>query len=215
MPFRDFSNSKMAKLQDIACNVRRLRYYGPYKNMEDTSMSESVEAQLSRLIARVELLEAEREITRTLYRYAHTIDRGDEAGWADCFTAEGRFVVSSPDPTRQPVDVGGAANLLGFAQRHTRPPELYHQHCLIEPIIDVDLAEGRAHCVSYMFTFMRWNGTDPVMRTFGRYIDELSRGADGRWRIVLRHAELDAVKPGLPPIGYGRGLQQGSAQAAS
>lgn len=167
-------------------------------------MGGSIQTQLDQFKARLDILEAERDITRTLYRYAHAIDRGEEEAWVDCFTREGRFLVTSPDPQRAPIDVRGADALLAFAQRHTRPPELYHQHCLIEPIIDIDLAVGQARCVSYMFTFMRWNGTDPVMRTFGRYIDELSRGEDGCWRIVLRHAELDAVRPGLPPLGYGR-----------
>ncbi len=47
------------------------------------------------LLARVEALEAERDILDTMYRYAHTIDVGDSDGWADCFTEDGVFNVTT------------------------------------------------------------------------------------------------------------------------
>ena len=40
-------------------------------------------------------LEAEREIVRTLHRYAHSIDYGDEAAWLDRFTEDGVFDIRS------------------------------------------------------------------------------------------------------------------------
>src|SRR5262249_35391909 len=42
---------------------------------------------------RLDALEAERAILDTLYRYGHTIDYGDEAGWVDCFTTDAVYDV--------------------------------------------------------------------------------------------------------------------------
>lgn len=168
-------------------------------------MQDSPDATLAWLIQRVQILEAERAITRTLYSFAHSIDHGYEDAWVDCFTPDGRFSASSANAAERPAfDVCGADALLDFARHHTRPPELYHQHCLIQPLIDVDIQAGTAVSKSYMSTLMRWTDMEPIMRTFGRYRDSFQRCDDGHWRIQHRHVEIDAVRSGLPAIGYGR-----------
>ena len=43
------------------------------------------------LATRLKLLEDERAILRTLYRYGHGVDAGEEEAWVDCFTEDGRF----------------------------------------------------------------------------------------------------------------------------
>jgi ketosteroid isomerase-like protein len=128
--------------------------------------------------ARLELLEAERAITRTLHRYAHSIDYGDEEAWVDCFTEDGVFIA-----------------------RHTRAPELWHKHLLVEPAIDVE--GDTASCVSYLAVVMEHDDM-PVLRVFGRYRDRLERGDDGRWRFRERIAEIESMRADLPPFVDGR-----------
>ena len=55
----------------------------------DRSRSMSLEDRLARL-------EAEAAILRTLHRYGHAIDAGDEAAWVDLFTPDGEFQVRGP-----------------------------------------------------------------------------------------------------------------------
>ena len=85
------------------------------------------------LEARVALLEDEQAILKNLYRYGHSIDYGDEEAWVDCFTEDGVFDVRarlSHQPNRV---ISGRDELRAFIQRHTRAPELWHKHLLIEP----------------------------------------------------------------------------------
>ena len=99
------------------------------------------------LEARLELLEAERAITRTLHRYAHSIDYGDEEGWVDCFTEDGVFDVRSRHAHQLKRLITGRDELRAFIARHTRAPELWHKHLLIEPVIDVDGDDGDVRLV--------------------------------------------------------------------
>ena len=122
------------------------------------------------LEARLELLEAERAITRTLHRYAHSIDYGDEEGWVDCFTEDGVFDVRSRHAHQLKRLITGREELRAFIARHTRAPELWHKHLLIEPVIDVD--GDTATCVSYLAVVMEHEDV-PVIRVFGRYRDRL------------------------------------------
>jgi SnoaL-like domain len=153
------------------------------------------------VIARIAALEAERDILRTMYRYGHAIDRGDEGGWLDCFTEDGVFAASSERPHYPPFRLEGRAALEDFIERHTRPPGLWHKHLLIEPLIELDGAEATAR--SYFVVLVEHEGR-PVVRVFGRYADRLRRGADGRWRFAERLATIDSVMPGLPPLAGGR-----------
>lgn len=153
---------------------------------------------------RLERLEAERSILDTLYAYGHCLDAGDEAGWVDCFTDNGRWTSQSPDPDRPPVDISGREKLRAFAESHSRRPERFHVHIVVSPRITIDKDMRTAQATSYMFTMMRHNGIAPVLRVFGRYIDQLEHGEDGRWRFAWRHAEIDAATPDLPSLVGGR-----------
>ncbi|MBM3678104.1 MAG: nuclear transport factor 2 family protein [Actinobacteria bacterium] len=162
-------------------------------------------AEIDDIRARLDLLEAEREVLRNLHRYAQCIDYGDEAGWVDCFTEDGVFDIrprleGSHQPDRL---ISGREELRAFIARHTRAPELWHKHMIVEPLIDVDLAAGTATCSCYLFVLME-NEDAPVLRVFGRYRDELAKGADGRWRFARRIAEVESMRKGLPPFVDGR-----------
>ena len=152
------------------------------------------------LSARVAALEAERDILRTIYRYGHTIDVGDEDGWIDCFTEDGVFAASS-ERQYPPFHTEGRAALRDFIQHHTRPPGLWHKHLVIEPLIEIGGDQATAR--SYFVVLVEHEGR-PTVRVFGRYADRLRREADGRWRFAERLATIDSVAPGLPPLAGGR-----------
>jgi hypothetical protein len=155
--------------------------------------------RLIALEARLAHLEDERAILRRLHAYGHAIDTGDEAGWVACFTEGGVFAASVEEQTW--FRVAGRAELEQFIAAHTRPPDPPHKHLLIEPLIQ--LTGDGATCVSYFAVLMEHSG-EPVLRVFGRYCDRLARGEDGVWRFDERVAQIEAMKPGLPPLAWGR-----------
>ena len=88
-----------------------------------------------------------------------------------------------------------------FIQGHTRAPELWHKHLLVEPMIEVDA--DTATCSSYLAVVME-HQNEPILRVFGRYRDRLVRCPDGRWRFRERIAEVESMRRGLPPFVDGR-----------
>jgi hypothetical protein len=168
-------------------------------------------SELAQLIARVRALEAERAILVTLHRYGHTIGVGDEEGWLDCFTEDGvfdvrrRVVASASDPagnfaTHPHPDVRGAAkpavryagraDMRRFISQHPRPPQRYHKHIVVDPVISVSGATASVESF-----FVRLDaGPDgvPHLTAFGRYRDRMVEGPDGRWRFVERIAEVES-----------------------
>jgi hypothetical protein len=155
--------------------------------------------ELLALLARVEKLEDEHAILQRLYVYGHSLDYGDEDRWLDCFTADGSFVVDRGADTR--TSYIGRAELAAFVRAHTRAPANWHKHLLVEPRIHCD--GDRATASSY---FVRLDGMSdgPVVRSFGRYVDQLIRD-DGNWRIQQRVVEVEAHM--LPGMGHGRAAE--------
>lgn len=149
-------------------------------------------ADLEELRARVLRLEDERAIAHVLYKYAESIDYGDEVGWADCFTDDAVWhtenVVSGAVRER-----AGRSELLEFAEGHTRPPEAYHKHMVVGPIIEV--SGDNATSSSYILLVVRGPGGLPMVACFGRYVDQLRRGEDSRWRIAHRHCDIESWSP--------------------
>ena len=154
---------------------------------------------VAELAARVARLEDEAAVVRTLHRYGHAIDAGDEAAWVDVFTAAGEFRVRGPEGSG--YTIRGRDELAAFAARHSRRPEAFHEHVVVQPVVDVD--GDRASCVS-RFLVIVMDGERPVVRVFGTYVDTLERGADGVWRFAVREPQIDAAAPGLPPLAFAR-----------
>jgi len=158
---------------------------------------------LDGLILRLQALEAERGVRATLYRYGHALDYGAEDDWVDCFTAQAHYEVRQrggetvADAGQAPArSYDGRDELAAFAASHTRAPERFHKHLVVDPVIAVD--GDRATAVSY---FIRLDDVDaePVVYAFGRYRDELVRCADGRWRFAVRIAAVESRRARRAP----------------
>ena len=156
---------------------------------------------LAELERRVALLEDERGVLRRLHAYGHAIDYGDEAAWVDCFTDDGVFDIRSSMPDRPRQVVSGRAELQAFSSRHTRAPELWHKHMLVEPAITIDGDTARSDAY---FAVLMEHEERPLLRVFGRYRDRLVRDPDGEWRFRERIAEIESMRAGLPPFIDGR-----------
>ena len=141
--------------------------------------------------ADVALLMAERAVLATLYRYGHSIDYGLEQDWLDCFAPAGAFDVRYRVGVKPSRRFEGRDALAGFLAAHSRAPDRWHKHLLFEPVITVD--GDRATARSYFARLDADANGAPFVRAFGRYLDELVKGSDGRWRFAERVAEVEAV----------------------
>jgi hypothetical protein len=150
---------------------------------------------------RVALLEDERAILRRLYAYGHAIDYGDEAAWVGCFAEAGVFDIRTRLEGTPNMVVSGRDELRSFVSRHTRAPERWHKHMLVEPRIAVD---GDTAGSDAYFAVLMEHDEQPILRVFGRYRDRLVREADGEWRFLERIAEIESMRRGLPPFIDGR-----------
>lgn len=167
---------------------------------------------------RLRALEDEREIRRTLHQYSHAIDYGRDESWLDCFTEDAAWSWSVRDLTLQDslrsrgmpsVPVGepgvrpalagevleravvGRDQLRAMVGAHTRAPQAWHKHGLmnLEVVVDGDRADAQCYFIRVDASEVT---TGAFIRAFGRYVDELVRCEDGRWRIERRHCELEA-----------------------
>ena len=156
---------------------------------------------VEQLQARVQLLEDERAILATLNAYGHAIDYGDEEAWVGCFAEEGVFDIRTRLEGTPNMIVSGRDELRSFVSRHTRAPERWHKHMLVEPQIEVDGDTARSDAY---FAVLMEHDERPILRVFGRYRDRIVREADGEWRFLERIAEIESMRRGLPPFIDGR-----------
>jgi hypothetical protein len=163
--------------------------------------------RLAALTARVGELEDEREIRLALERYGHAIDYGLEDQWVDCFTADGvddHRMANMPNEWKSlfpfaEFDSGGMRligrdALAAFIAMHTRPPDSLHKHLVIDALVTRGDDPDKAEATSY-FLRVDEQGPDRIISAFGRYIDQLERGEDGRWRFSYRRIELESLLP--------------------
>jgi hypothetical protein len=154
----------------------------------------TVEERLSRL-------EDERDILRTLYRYAHTRDYDDDpSGFLDCFTdtavwwssIEGQW--AGTQGGRFEGRAALEAWFRGPANR-PRPPRgspgrWQSHHSIANAQIRID--GDRATVESYGGGLHeRENG--PLLYSLIRYSDVLVRCPDGKWRFQERHLSRESV----------------------
>jgi 3-phenylpropionate/cinnamic acid dioxygenase small subunit len=142
------------------------------------------------LTGRLDRLEAEQAIRETMVRYAQTLDYGDSAGWAACYTPDGVFDVrrrGEPLFRHQ-----GAEALAKFADGHTSAPAVYHKHFLGLPSISLS-QDGRSATASTYFTMLHESPAGPQALVFGRYLDEWVRGEDAGWKLSERVVDMEDV----------------------
>ncbi len=141
------------------------------------------------LIKRLELLEDERAILETLYRYGHCIDYGLEQEWVGLFTEDGIYEIR----LRQAGSVirkEGSQGLAQFIAEHTRAPAKYHKHLLVEPLISFG-SKNQATVQSYFLRVDESEGRLYIL-AFGRYKDRLVKH-NGRWLFRKRVCEVEAL----------------------
>jgi hypothetical protein len=126
-----------------------------------------------------------------LYAYGAAIDYGREEEFLDCWT-ETAVLVWTPTPER---DVGyverrleGRDAIAEAFRGHTHAPAMFHKHLLFQPQIRLD---GDRASVASGFARVDESAGGPVLRSFGRYLDELVRCRDGRWRFAQREAFIE------------------------
>jgi 3-phenylpropionate/cinnamic acid dioxygenase small subunit len=162
-------------------------------------MTATDDSRFAALVGRIEALEEQQAILDLLYRYGHAIDYGLEEDWVDCFTQDGAFdmrhrlsadAASSPNGQWDTTDrrLEGHGSLAKFVAAHTRAPDRYHKHVVVEPRITFE--GGGARVESY-FMFVHEHDGRAEIGAFGRYRDQVARGTDARWRFVERIAEIE------------------------
>jgi hypothetical protein len=110
-------------------------------------MSKRENLSVDDLVKRLELLEDERAILQTLYRYGHCIDYGLEREWVGLFTEDGIYEIRLRHPGSV-IRKEGSQALAQFIAEHTRAPARYHKHLLVEPLITLE-SNNQATVQSY------------------------------------------------------------------
>src|SRR5688500_11831331 len=100
------------------------------------------------------LLLEERAITRALHEYAHAMDYGDEQGWVDAFTPDAVFDVVEVVGGRRVHREEGSGDLAAYVAAYPKPPH-FRKHVVVDPVIDVDLAAGRAQVTAFWLLLQR------------------------------------------------------------
>lgn len=144
------------------------------------------------LAARVQALEDREAIVATLMQYGHALDYGDREKLIDCFTDDAVRETRRPDGSvNRWVGIKGTRD---FANRHSHAPEIFHKHLVLNSL--VELHGDTADVVSYMFRFDPGDGKPSFVWGMGRYLDQMRREPDGRWRIMRRVSEIEDQWPG-------------------
>ena len=128
---------------------------------------------------------------QTLYQYGHAMDYGPDADFVDCFTPDGVWDVRMRKTPSGAFTCAGHGEIAASLETQTsvRAPALYAKHLLIEPQIVVD---GDDASVQRYFVRIASEDAAPTqIVASGRYLDQLIRCHDGRWRLTERIAEID------------------------
>jgi hypothetical protein len=131
---------------------------------------------------------AEVDILRTMAVYCHAMDYGEAEVWAECFTEDGVYRATFPNGDSR--EVVGRRALAAYAGAHEGPPKKYPKHMSWAHVIEIDGASATA---TGMFVVLNEGPTGPIIEVYGRYGDELHRGANGVWRFSSRTSHVEAV----------------------
>ena len=154
------------------------------------------ESELNALVARLAVLESEREIIRAHQRYARAVDYGLHDEFVGRFAPEARFVVRSAADGRVSFEVSGHQQLADFIVGHSRPPGRWHKHFLMLPVIEID--GNTATADGYFIVALDRDGS-PTTPIFGRSHDRFCR-LDGEWKIAERVLDVESRDPDMPHL---------------
>jgi hypothetical protein len=133
---------------------------------------------------RLQRLEDERAILRTLYTYSHGIDYDLEDEWLDCFTEDARLYWLSQEPYE------GREAIAAIFRAHPHAPASWMKHFVGLPLIEIDGDSARVTSYYQRLEGEPWTrGTGPRIASFGHYEDILVRGDDDKWRFKVRRAQ--------------------------
>jgi hypothetical protein len=126
----------------------------------------------------VEVLVAERDITRVLHRYCAAVDGCDEVSF--------RAVYHDDATDDHGTYTGSATGFVSYALERLRGMYVATQHTLTNIVIDVDLP-GSATSESYICAthLLRPEHGGGIFWFTGRYLDRFER-REGTWRIAHR-----------------------------
>lgn len=124
-----------------------------------------------------------------LGRYGHTYDEGRVDALGDLFTEDGELEIRGRIGG-MPAVMRGREEIVGHMRARweaTQPAQ--RRHVTTNLVID-ETGAGRATAASYL---LLGSTTDGALRlpVTGRYVDELEKGGDGRWRFRRRVLTLD------------------------
>lgn len=149
-------------------------------------MEQDLTPVVQELLKRVEALEAELGVLRTLYRYSQGLDDGLEHEWVELFTEDAVLeTYRGGKQTRREVGHGDLTRLIAAREN---PPAKYHKHLQTVPLIHIQGDEATTQVYEVRVT---GSAHGPYLANFGRYRDHLVK--DGtRWRIKQRRVYVES-----------------------
>lgn len=146
------------------------------------------------LETRVQRLEDELAIMRTLADYGHGADYGPAERRNDCF-APGRTGVARfkgvPDEPKMAA---------GRARPWTPPAVPDVRHMVTNPV--VTSVNGDEATAESFWAYVIDGNSNPHIQSFGRYRDRLKKGADGKWRILHRETDIESRTAARQKAGF-------------
>ena len=150
-------------------------------------MPDITDEEIRELQASVRRLQDEQAIIDLMYACSHGLDGKEYENFMACYTDDGRFAWKPLPDGDFVLDVRGTEQLDGFYRdQEVRTPAGAEHHVLTNPRIVAN--DGSSARVVSWYLIIRNYGGRPGVRSTGRYLDEVVRGEDGRWRIRERLA---------------------------
>ncbi|MCK9542585.1 MAG: nuclear transport factor 2 family protein [Novosphingobium sp.] len=125
-------------------------------------------------------------VAQTLMRLMHSLDRGDIAGFLDCWTEDGDLEVRFRDGRSHAAAGRDAIGAMTAPSMTRGPGKLRH---VAGPVEVEEIGDGHVRTFSYCTYY--WVGEEAGFAGMGEYRDELRLCPDGIWRVSRRrHAFL-------------------------
>jgi 3-phenylpropionate/cinnamic acid dioxygenase small subunit len=124
-----------------------------------------------------------------LSRYGHTYDEGRVEALGELFTEDGEFEIRGRIGGMPSVLRGRAEIVRHMTARRQATLPAQRRHVTTNLVVD-DAGSGRASAACYLLLGSTADGT-LQLPVSGRYVDDLEKGEDGRWRFRRRVLTLD------------------------